>query len=62
MMPTDLSSNVLMGSPVEVSPLDSRKYRAFTLANQLKVLVVSDPLSELAEVSKNAAVGSYSNP
>lgn len=51
-----------MASPVAVSPFDSRKYRAFTLPNALKVLVVSDPLSEQAAVSMDVSVGSFSSP
>lgn len=51
-----------MASLVEVSPFDWCKYCAFTLPNQLKFLVISDPLSKQAAVSMDVAVGSFSNP
>mmetsp|Transcript_6485 Transcript_6485/g.11584 ORF Transcript_6485/g.11584 Transcript_6485/m.11584 type:complete len:998 (-) Transcript_6485:512-3505(-) len=53
--------SVLFGE-IEVSPLDQRKYSAIELQNGLKVLVVSDPQSDVAAASMDVAVGHFSDP
>lgn len=59
---TVISSSVKLDVPPTISPLDSCKYRALTLPNDLSVLLVSDNLSEHAAASMDVAVGSYSDP
>lgn len=44
------------------SPNDDRLYDAFTLANGLKVLVISDPRADKAAAAMDVAVGSDSDP
>lgn len=44
------------------SPFDQREFRALTLPNQLKVLLISDPSAEKAAASMDVAVGSGANP
>ncbi|WP_151670439.1 insulinase family protein [Nitrincola schmidtii] len=44
------------------SPFDQREFRALTLPNQLKVLLISDPTAEKAAASMDVAVGSGANP
>ncbi len=55
------SSNMLFAA-VEKSPTDHRDYLAFTLPNQLKVLVISDPTADKAAASMDVNVGSSANP
>jgi insulysin len=60
------SSLSLLGKPVSnqivTSPNDSRQYRHITLANQLDVLLISDPSSDKAAASLDVYIGSYQNP
>ena len=44
------------------SSFDQREFRAFTLPNQLQVLLISDPTAEKAAASMDVAVGSGANP
>lgn len=44
------------------SPTDTRDYLAFTLDNQLQVLVISDPKADKAAASLSITVGSGSDP
>lgn len=44
------------------SPYDTRSFKTFTLPNQLKVLLISDPEAEKAAASLDVAVGSGANP
>lgn len=53
---------VVVHPPVEVSELDHRTYRAITLPNLLKVLLISDPHSDKAAASMNVSVGHHSDP
>lgn len=53
---------VVLGPDVEKSPLDLRKFRAFTLPNQLRVLVVSDNELDRAAASLTVTVGNFSDP
>ncbi|HSH47656.1 MAG TPA: insulinase family protein [Halomonas sp.] len=46
----------------KVSPNDTRDYRALTLDNGLRVLLVSDPDADKAAVSLNVEVGSAQDP
>lgn len=50
------------GPPLEVSSVDHRSYRAFTLPNQLAVLIASDPISDKAAAALDVAVGNFSDP
>lgn len=43
--------------PVTKSPLDKREYRGLTLANEMKVLLISDPLTDKAAASLSVAAG-----
>ena len=45
-----------------MSPLDTRDYRYVRLDNQLKVLLVSDSLSDKAAASLDVSVGHFSDP
>ncbi|KAA8494009.1 Insulin-degrading enzyme [Porphyridium purpureum] len=47
---------------IQVSPLDTRLYRAVTLSNEMKVMLVSDPKSENAAASLDVFVGHFSDP
>lgn len=47
---------------IQKSANDTRQYQSFTLANQLKVLVISDPKTTKAAASLNVQVGSVNNP
>lgn len=47
---------------VNKSPNDPREYQTFTLPNQMKVLVISDPTSQKAAASLDVDVGSNANP
>ncbi len=44
------------------SPNDERQYRALTLENGLRVLLVSDPDTDKSAASLNVQVGSFQNP
>ena len=47
---------------VQKSPTDDRDYLAFTLPNQMKALVISDPTTDKAAASVDINVGSNANP
>jgi len=47
---------------VHKSPNDERVYRAFTLDNGLRVLVISDTNSDMASAALNVDVGAYDDP
>ena len=51
-----------ISADIEKSPNDPNSYRSFTLDNQLRVLLVSNPKSDKAAASMNVAVGSNANP
>jgi insulysin len=58
-----MSVPAFTAGPVPVSSaLDTRDYRAITLANKLKVLLISDPDSEKAAAAMDVGVGHYSDP
>jgi protease-3 len=53
------------GSELETlakSPNDQREYSTFTLANDLQVVLISDPTLEVSGASLSVGVGSYENP
>lgn len=58
----DLESGVIVSAPLEVSPLDTRVYRALTLSNKLNVLLISDEDSDKAAAALDVSVGSFSDP
>jgi len=47
---------------VHKSPNDHREYLSFTLPNQMKVLVISDPETDKAAASLDVDIGSNANP
>ena len=47
---------------LSTSPVDQRSYRAFTLANGLSAVVISDPSADKAAASLDVAVGNYASP
>jgi insulysin len=53
---------VRVGGQVRTSPLDNRSYRTLTLANDLRVVLASDPSSEKAAAALDVGVGSFSDP
>ncbi|WP_052063501.1 insulinase family protein [Nitrincola sp. A-D6] len=57
-----LSFSGFVSAQVIQSPYDNRAFEAFTLPNQLKVLLISDPEAEKAAASMDVAVGSGANP
>ena len=54
--------HVKLAPALQVSPLDTRSYRALTLHNELDVLLISDSSSDKAAASLNVSVGSFSDP
>lgn len=48
-------------STINKSPSDDREYRAMTLDNKMKVLLISDPKTQTAAASLTVGVGSFSN-
>lgn len=52
----------LANATIHKSPNDTREYQSFTLNNQLRVLVISDPDSTKAAASLDVNVGSGANP
>ena len=52
----------LLTMEVDSSPLDTRSYRALTLPNKLKVLLVTDKASDNAAAAMNLAVGHWYRP
>ncbi|CAL8128505.1 unnamed protein product [Orchesella dallaii] len=44
------------------SPLDKREYRGLVLPNDMKVLLISDPLTDKSAASLSVAVGSMNDP
>jgi insulysin len=44
------------------APLDARVYRTLTLANEMKVVLASDPASDRAAAAMDVGVGSFSDP
>ncbi len=60
--PESFTCKLSSDGSVEVSPLDTRDYRYLCLDNQLKVLLVSDSLSDKAAASLDVSVGHFSDP
>ena len=48
-------------APIEVSRADERRYALRTLANGLRVIVVSDPRADMAAAALEVSVGSFSD-
>jgi insulysin len=57
-----LHISVAVGETVVKSPNDQRQYETFVLANQLKVLLISDPGTDKAAAALDVFVGSTSDP
>ncbi|MDO6562918.1 insulinase family protein [Amphritea sp. 1_MG-2023] len=51
-----------VSAAVQKSPTDQRDYLTFTLPNEMKVLVISDPTTDKAAASVNINIGSNANP
>ncbi|MCF7971861.1 MAG: insulinase family protein [Methylococcaceae bacterium] len=61
--PPSLRNTPLMASnEIIQSQNDNRQYQAFTLANELQVLIISDPDSDKAAASLDVFIGSASDP
>ena len=58
----DESELVISTQAVVKSENDSRQYRAITLANKLKVLLISDPSAEKSAAALNVNIGANQNP
>jgi insulysin len=56
------AAECVVGPEPEKSELDDRSYRTLTLANGLKVLLVSDPALDKAAAALDVAVGFFSDP
>lgn len=54
--------STLLHAAIHKSPNDQRQYHGFTLDNNLKVLVISDPNTPKAAASLDVGVGSGANP
>jgi len=50
------------GQTLRKSPIDPRAYDAFVLDNGMKVLVISDPETDMAAATLHVQVGSFSDP
>ena len=59
---TSLSPNMPQQTDIIQSQNDDRQYQAFTLDNQLKVLIISDPDAQKAAASLDVFIGSASDP
>ena len=47
---------------IQKRPYDEREYKAMTLSNDMRVLLVSDPASSRAAAALDVHVGAYSDP
>ncbi|KAJ0393808.1 hypothetical protein ATCC90586_001339 [Pythium insidiosum] len=56
------SSPVVLCNGIEISALDERRYESVTLANDLQVLLISDPTTEKASAAMDVHVGHQSDP
>jgi insulysin len=54
-------ASITTKTPIETSASDDRAYHAFTLTNNLKCLVVSDPTADKASAALDVNVGQYSD-
>ena len=55
-------SNSASAQEIKKSPFDQRQYRHVTLKNDLQVLLISDPKSELAAASLSIRAGLFNDP
>ncbi len=64
LLPVQLTyaKQALTDNSIIKSPNDSRQYRAIELANQLPVLLISDPASDTSAAALDVAVGSVHDP
>ncbi len=60
--PLAMSFPLYAADQIVKSPNDKRQYQSFTLPNQLKVLIVSDPDTDKAAAALDVFVGSGSDP
>ena len=54
--------NVKIEAAITKSPSDNREYIGLVLPNQLKVLLISDPETDLAAAALSVHVGSLCDP
>ncbi len=52
-----VSESSVVSPTIVKSPLDKREYRGITLNNKMKVLLISDPLTDKAAASLSVAAG-----
>ncbi|WP_198343016.1 insulinase family protein [Oleiphilus messinensis] len=57
-----VQAQAALSETLEKSPYDTRKYSVLTLANELQVLVVSDPTTDKAAAALDIRVGSGNDP
>ncbi|XP_035713273.1 insulin-degrading enzyme [Folsomia candida] len=58
----DMLGESVESPPIIKSPLDKREYRGLTLDNKMRVILISDSLTDKAAVSLSVAAGSMSDP
>ena len=54
--------SVVLCNGIEISAQDDRQYKCVELANQLQVLLISDPTTEKASAAMDVHVGHQSDP
>jgi len=55
----NMASPSVQSNAIVKSPLDKREYRGLTLQNKMKVLLISDPLTDKAAASLSVAAGMW---
>jgi len=53
---------IVVTETLEMSSLDTRAYRVIQLPNQLEVLLIHDPDTDMASASLDVGVGCFSDP
>jgi hypothetical protein len=61
-LPISQNENCTIDSQVCPSKLDDRKYRVMTLNNSLRVLLISDPNSNISAAAMDIPAGSFNDP
>jgi protease-3 len=59
---TEISTLPQAQSAIVKSPIDTRQYSSIVLANQLEVVLVSDPIIEKSAAALSVGVGSFQEP
>ena len=56
------SSAEVHSEPIVSAPSDKRLYRGLTLANDMKVMLISDPTAVSASAAVDVNIGAFSDP